>query len=194
MIIGYDFDGVGYVFGGAVRNHLMSQGIVVPPATDEFCTNWDFYQFWGMTREEFEDHCDAGVDAGIIFGPGEGLTRPNFFESIRMAKSLGHKVVGITHRYQGSPFVAQRNTYRWLEPVLDLFDDVVFSKDKTIVKTDMFVEDNRDNYDRLIEAGVDAYLINRPWNGPYDDHRNRITDVSDYTAAVVGRSVGRVLV
>lgn len=184
MIIGYDFDGVGYVFGASVRNYLSSIGVAVPPVTDEFCKSWDFYEFWGMTRADFDRHCDDGVDAGYIFAPGQGLTRPNFFESIMKVKNMGHTVVGITHRYQGSPGKAEENTYKWLKSHLGFFDDIIFSSDKTVIKTDMFVEDNLHNYDKLVAAGTNAFLINRPWNMPYEDNRNRINDVADFTLAV----------
>lgn len=194
MRIGYDLDGVGYVFGASVRNHLATKGIDVPPATDEFCTHWDFYEFWGMTREEFGMHCDEGADAGIIFGPGEGLTRPNFFESMARSKALGHTNVIVTHRFQGSPGSAERNTEAWLAPYRHLVDELYYSKDKTIGNCDMFVEDSLPNYDRLVEHGVDAYLIDRPWNGPYNDHRARIADVSEYADMVEARTNGLIVV
>lgn len=186
MRVGYDNDGVGYFFGPSVRNYLATVGRDVPEMHDHACTKWDFYQAWGMHRDEFDKHVDAGVDAGIIFGPGNGLTRPNFFESIRTVKALGHEVIIVTHRYQGSPGMAERNTEKWLEPVRHLIDEVHYAEDKTSVPTDTFVEDNLANYDALIAAGVKAFLINRPWNEVKGgDARNRIDDVSDYTDAIV---------
>lgn len=194
MRIGWDLDGVGYVFGAGVRRSLALDGIEVEEPTDEFCKHWNFFEFWGMTREEFADACDVAVDRGICFGPGEGLTRPNFFDAMARVKEMGHTNVIITHRFQGKPGLAMRNTFRWLEVEssrygIDLYDEIHFTHDKTIVPTDMFVEDNRDNYDNLVAAGVDAYLINRPWNGPYDDHRTRIEDVEDYATAVAARTL-----
>lgn len=185
MRVGYDLDGVGYIFGGSVRDWLHLNDIIVPDPTDEFCTSWNFYEFWGMTREEFAKHCDDGVDAGIVFGPGDHLTRPYFFNSIKTVKELGHEVIIVTHRYQGSPGRAEHNTYQWLEPVLPYVDEIHFSHDKTIVHTDTFVEDSLPNYDALNAAGVNAFLINRPWNAPYDDGRKRISDISDYTNLIV---------
>ena len=186
--IGYDLDGVGYVFGESVRQSMALDGIHVPPASDDFCKHWDFYEFWGMSRDDFEGHCDLGVDRGIVFGPGEGLTRPNFFESLVRTKAMGHKNIIVTHRYQGGPGMAQRNTYKWLEPYADFIDEVHFNADKRVGNCDMFVEDNLRNYDMLVAAGVDTFLVNRPWNGPYGDHRNRISDVSDYADAVEERT------
>lgn len=191
--IGWDLDGVGYVFGESVRQSMLLDGYDIPPTTDEFCKSWDFFEYWGMSRSEFEIECSRAVDRGICFGPGPGLTRPNFFESMARTHDMGHTNVIITHRYQGSPGMAMGNTFRWLEHHGAQYDEIYFSGDKTIVETDMFVEDNKDNYDRLVEAGVDAYLINRPWNRPYEDHRKRILDVENFADAVNAKTLGVML-
>lgn len=185
MRVGWDLDGVGYVFGDSVRRYLTSIGIDVPLATDEHCKTWNFYEAWGMTREEFAKHCDDGVDAGFVFGCLDGLTRPNFFEAIRRTKELGHENIVVTHRWQGSPGMAEKNTYKWLAPVQEYIDEIHFSADKTLFNTDTFVEDNLRNYDMLIEAGQKAFLVNRPWNQVEGgDARNRINDVSEYAQAI----------
>jgi len=165
--------------------YLGTVGVDVPVMTDDKCIDWDFYKAWGMTREEFNRHVDAGVDAGIIFGDHEGLTRENFFAAVEFTKSLGHENIIVTHRHQGSPGMAERNTFLWLGPVLKYIDEVHFAEDKTSVPTDTFVEDNLKNYDMLVAAGTKAFLINRPWNlVPGGDARNRINDVSDYAQAI----------
>lgn len=185
MRVGFDLDGVGYIFGLSVRDYLKTIGITVEEPTDKFCTNWDFYEFWGMTREEFAKHCDAGVDAGIIFGAGDHLTRPSFFDAIKRVKGMGHEVIVITHRFQGTPGNAEKNTELWLAPVRDYIDEIHFSADKTKPRTDMFVEDSLPNYDSLVDAGINAYLINRPWNWVEGgDARNRINDIEEYADAV----------
>jgi hypothetical protein len=185
MRVGWDLDGVGYVFGMSVRNYLATIGIEVEPPTDKFCKHWNFFEFWKMHEDAFAKHCDDGVDAGIIFGPGYGLTRPNFFESMQRVKALGHTNVIVTHRFQGKPGNAERNTEAWLAPYRHLVDEVYYSKDKTVGNCDVFVEDSRPNYDALTAAGVKAYLINRPWNGVEGgDARNRILDVLDYAEAI----------
>lgn len=185
MRVGFDLDGVGYIFGLSVRDYLRTIGIEVEEPTDEFCTNWNFFEFWHMHRDEFGKHCGDGVDAGIVFGPGDHLTRPNFFEAIRRVKELGHEVIVVTHRYQGSPGKAEENTRKWLAPVMKYIDELHFGEDKTAVPTDMFVEDSLPNYDALIDKGVNAFLIDRPWNQVEGgDARNRISDVIDYAEAI----------
>ena len=42
------------------------------------------------------------------------------------------------------------------------------------------------NYEKLRAAGTTAYLINREWNAPYDDGRNRVTDIGEFARAVLG--------
>lgn len=178
------------MFGASVRDYLQTIDIHVEEATDEFCTHWDFFEFWGMTPDDFTKHCDDGTDLGVIFGPGDHLTRPGFFDSIRLTKAMGHEVIVVTHRFQGKPGSAQRNTEAWLEPIRHLIDEIHYSKDKTIGNTNLFVEDSKPNYDALTAAGIECYLINRPWNGPYDDDRSRIGDITDYTAIVAGKTLG----
>lgn len=194
MRIGWDLDGCGYVFAESVRQSMKLDGMNVPPATDDFCKHWDFYEFWGMNRDQFEEVCNIGVDRGIVFGPGEGLTRPNFFESLVRTKALGHENIIITHRYQGSAGKAEDNTMKWLEPFIDFVDEIHFSKNKTIADCHMFVEDSLPNYDALVAAGVDAYLIDRPWNNPCDDGRVRISDISEYADLVEARTNGLIVV
>src|SRR6478735_5038922 len=143
--VGWDLDGVGYVFGSSVRNYLTSIGITVEEPTDEFCKHWNFFEFWKMTKQDFAKHCDAGTDLGYVFGPGDGLTRPNFFESMARVHDMGQTNVITTHRYQGTPGSAEANTLKWLEANQAQYDEIHFSADKTSVHTDMFVEDNRDN-------------------------------------------------
>ena len=185
MIVGWDLDGVGYIFGASVRNYLTSIGLEVADPTDEFRSHWNFFEFWGMTADDFAKHCDDGVDAGYIFAPGDDVTRAGFFDSVRRVKEAGHTNVVITHRYQGTPGKAEELTHQWLEPVKDVIDEIFFTKNKTVRWTDVFVEDNKDNYDNLASAGTNAFLINRPWNAPYDDGRKRINDVVDYADLIV---------
>lgn len=184
--VGWDLDGVGYIFFASVHHYLTLSGHGhLPEITDEKCDVWEAHQkYWGMTDDEFNKHCDDGVNAGIVFGPGEQFTRPNFFEAMRAVKQMGHRNIIITHRWQGNPGRAEANTYEWLKPVHDVIDDVKFSHDKTSVKTDIFIEDNLKNYDHLVAAGTKAVLVNRTWNRVPGDSRVRIDDVAQYPAVV----------
>jgi len=105
---------------------------------------------------------------------------------VQLVKELGHDVVIITdRRFGSSPEVSQKNTYEWLAQHNIPYDELWFSADKTVVRTDMFVEDKIENYDALEKAGTDVYLINRAWNYiEGGDNRKRIPSVSVYAGIV----------
>ncbi len=181
--IGFDLDGVLYDFGNSVRRYLNSIGREYGFKGDAAEPHhWDFYEYWGMERDEFTQICHSGVDAGYIFS---GPARDNAAESVRRVAELGHEIVIITDRQFGRvPTNSHRATEEWLAAHGIEYDELWFSADKTIAHTDMFVEDKLENYDALVNRGVDCYLINRAWNLVPGDNRKRINDISEYADAV----------
>lgn len=189
MRIGWDVDGVLFNFGDSVqrylehigRGHLWKSGPTPTPY-------WEFYKDWGWTNEEFVDLCNSGADEGFIFC---GPTRPGAVEAMNSVKEMGHHNIIITDRQFGTtPESSYRNTRNWLKEHGFIYDELIFSSDKTIVPTDMFIEDKIENYDALLSAGVEVYLINRAWNHtPEGDSRNRISTLDEYVAAVAANTL-----
>lgn len=180
--VGFDSDGCLDNFGEGVRETLVAKGLghlwKSGPTEKPF---WNFYEDWGWTFPEFKELVDWGVDQGIIF---TGHWRDGAIDAVQRVKALGHEVIIVTDRAFGSdPLNSQKNTIEAYKNAGIEYDELHFSKDKCCVQTDMFVEDRLDNYDALEAAGVDVYLINRPWNDD-DDNRKRIRDVSIYASIV----------
>lgn len=184
MRVGFDLDGVLYDFGNSVRRYLdsINRPYGWKDGADEPHT-WNFFEYWGVTVEDFVQICHDGVDAGFIFS---GPARPNAVEAVERVARLGHEIIIITDRSFGSsPKNSENATTEWLAQHGIEYDELWFSPDKTVAQTDMFVEDKLQNYDALRNAGVDTYLITREWNKvPGGDARKRITDVLDYAEAV----------
>lgn len=182
LTVGFDLDGVGYDFGASVRRYLDSIGRTYGWKDDaEEPHTWNFFEYWNMDRHEFKEICDAGADAGYIFS---GPQREGFSEAVGRVAALGHHVVIITDRSFGSsPRISHRATEEWLRQHDVYYDQLIFSADKTVMKTDFFVEDKLENHDALEAAGTRCYLINRPWNLLEDDRR-RINSVSEYADAI----------
>jgi FMN phosphatase YigB (HAD superfamily) len=184
MRVGFDLDGVLYDFGASVRRYMESIGLKygwkdngAEPHT------WNFFEYWGMSPKDFVQLCHDGADAGFIFC---GDIRPNAAAAVNIVKKQGHEVVIITDRSFGTtPQVSETHTKLWLKQHGIPYDELHFSPDKTIVPTDIFVEDKLENYDAITAAGTECWLINRPWNSEGDpDDRNRINDIMDYVAKV----------
>lgn len=185
MRVGFDLDGVGYAFETALYDYLAkSVHAEKYPAAGLPTRRWEFYEDWGMSLEQFLDLCHEAADAGHIFYAGGCLD--NFPAAVRKVKNLGHSVHIITDRAFGSsPEVSQDLTRLWLKEHDVLYDSLTFSADKTIVPTDVFVEDKLANYDALEAVGTYTYLVNRPWNqDPFGKRRRRIKSVEEYASLV----------
>lgn len=188
MIVGFDSDGVLDNFGEGVKSALEARGQgdvwKSGPTKKPF---WNFYEDWGWDFEQFKDLVDWGVDNGYIF---TGHWRPGAVETVRAVKRMGHQVVIITDRSWGTdPMNSQRNTIAAFEKAGIPYDKLLFSRDKTIEKTHIFVEDKIENYDAITAAGTECWLINRSWNEVGRDNRNRIQDVTQFPVRVAKCSV-----
>lgn len=182
---GWDIDGVGHVFGDSFHNWLIHTGRgdlwKSGPTPKPF---WDWYKDWGWTSEQFVDECHKAADAGILFN---GPIREGYFESIQRIAESGHEIIIATDRPFGStPEVSEKITVEWLDREGIEFDELWFTADKTLPGCDFFIEDKLENYDDLIAAGTNAFLLNRPWNQVEGgDARNRIDSISEYADAIL---------
>lgn len=154
MRVGIDLDGVCYDFAGSVREYLNH------PHPDP--ERWEFYEDWGLSLDDFLTVCHDGVDAGIIFTHGDPY--PNVLDAFKIIKGAGHSIHIVTDRAFGQNGASPAATAAWLARHGLDYDSLTFSADKTVVKLDVMVDDKPSNYAALQAAGVDAYLLTRPWN------------------------------
>lgn len=182
MRVGVDLDGVLYKFTQAFQTHIKK---CKPHLFDGDCnqeaTTWDWFMGeWGMTRKEFLAEMDCAVDACELFWEGE------LFEGdeplwIQRLQDAHHTIHVVTHRFSGSMDAnSEWATRFWLKRKSIYPDSLTFAKDKTCVPTDVFIEDNVENYDALEKAGVRSYLINRPYNQIENDSRRRVDSFSEF--------------
>ena len=95
-----------------------------------------------------------------------------------------HSIHIVTHR----PAEAHATTRRWLREHNILHDSLTFSEDKTVVKTDVFIDDRPENVEALLAKGVQAVLYDRPWNQHADGlpRVNTLVQFRDFVKAVGG--------
>ena len=107
-------------------------------------------------------------------------------EALTTLAVAGHELHIVTARDFGSaPGASERATLRWLEEYGIPYTSLTISHDKTSIPTDIFVEDYLPNYEKLRAAGTTAYLVNREWNAPYNDGRNRVADIREFARVVL---------
>lgn len=159
--VGVDLDGVIYPFVEAFHAYCRHRlGVPDLPAP----IDWYFYRSWGLSDEDFLAYMDDACDDFDVFSvlPPEAGTREGW-DTLRF---LGVRIHVITHR----PAKAWEQTARWLNTHGLIPDTLTFAKDKTLVShfadpgKAAMVEDYAVAHDALLQAGVHAVLIDRPWN------------------------------
>lgn len=181
MRIGWDSDGVLYRFTKAYHswmnlNHGMSLDLEVEAQT------WNWFLDW-QSVDEFKACMDASVDAGYLFWQGE-LYEPEIPQLIVDLKAQGHTNHLVTYRFSGKNSCPKAATEHFYASQGIEFDSITYSKDKTVVDVDIFLEDNLLNYDALEAAGVKVYLVNRPYNLE-NDTRRRVDSVKEFVNLIL---------
>lgn len=176
MRVGIDLDGVGFKFEESLLRYLQTVEHKYSPALPT--TRWTFYEDWGMSLEEFLVTCNAAADAGILFA---GDVMDDFPAAVRHIRDRGNTIHIITDRSFGaSPEVSQELTRRWLDQHNVPYDTLTFSRDKTCVPTDTFIDDRLENYDALERAGTYVCLVDRPWNQDPTRLRRRVKNIWEF--------------
>lgn len=176
--VGIDLDGVCYDFAGSLKAYLMDIG---HKSSYGDPMRWEFYEDWGLTLGEFLDHCHAGADAGYVFAVGDPL--PSVQEAFERIKTAGHSIHVVTDRSFGQPGTSEAATISWLKRHGLHYDTITFASDKTIARVDVMVDDKPENYHALTAAGVDAYMLTRPWN-QHVEGAQRVFDLLHYAEAI----------
>ena len=154
MRVGIDLDHVVYPFTDVVA-HYVHEATGRP--LDELgpSTRWEFYVDWGYSLDEFLRLFAEGVDAGCIFGRGGPL--PGAVPALRTLKALGHSLHVVTDRSVGR--CSQASTEAWLAEHHVPYDSVTYTSDKTVVRTEVFIDDRPENVLALREAECAAFLF-----------------------------------
>lgn len=179
--VGFDLDGVVYDFRQAHADFEVGRGNV-HCALELAADHWDYFEGWGLSLDEWLTSYAEGVDAGHILWLGTAL--PGAVEASKALHAAGHTIHIVTDRSIGMD--PQGATKSWLASVGFEYDTLDFSRDKTIVPTDIFIEDRIQNADALNAAGTPCYLINRPWNlVEGDDDRLRVDTMEQFVQRAV---------
>lgn len=181
LSIGMDLDGVNYNFAASLRRYLRTVGYA-HPMPDPLI--WDFFTThgWGnLTPAQFVQHANDGVNAGIVFRSMDWFDHVN--EAWDIIRSLGHTIDIATDRSFGEPGRSEQNTIDALAEKGLKYDTITFTADKASINPDMMLEDKAENFLALEAAGVDTWLVTRPWNQHVKTDK-RVRDVLHFAEVV----------
>lgn len=155
MRVGIDLDNVTYPFVEVLAQYVRP---LVDDASkiDSVAHRWEFYEDWGLTTAQFLQFYKEAVEDDFMFVRGEPINQSVTW--INQFRDMGHTIHFVTDRFVGNQ--AQQATVRWLQEYEIPYDSLTFSADKTLVKTDIFLDDKPSHVDDLRAVGVEAWLLN----------------------------------
>ena len=179
MRIGVDIDDV--IFPWYERAHYASQHAGITNGVTP--RSWYPFREYGCTTE-------AWLDALAAFTRGNcWLYNGQPFEgaaaALHQLKDAGHTIHIVTARgYLSDGPNVRAKTARWLDIWSIPHDTLTFSKDKTVVRTDWFVDDNADNIRAVNAAGSRGVLMHQTWNEDAHD-LERVDTITAFAKTVL---------
>ena len=158
-----DLDGVVYPFADAFKQYCVRE-LHMNPKQLAYPTRWEFYEDWGMTREEFDAHLiQATIDHDLYATMPPEYNADYAWNVIRELKLTLHVV---TCR----PKEAHEQTRKWLD-AHNLTPDYLWFPSTTkgrvikeIGRPTIAIDDNVEYYLDMDNAGAMSILRTQPWN------------------------------
>lgn len=175
--INIDLDGCVYPFSEAyswflasLRNHEPDEvydygmglyGAYPAPKT------WHFYDEWDVSFSEFISSFRRGVEKGYIWG--QGLPLEGSVETLHRLSQDDFNLRIVTHRlvHKFNHQQTIKLTADWLEEWNVPYHEIIFQgmhAEKDNYAADFAIDDKPKNVELMREAGVEAVLLDRPWN------------------------------
>lgn len=145
-------------------------------------TQWSCYLDYGVTLEDWLAVMEAGTLDGRLYS---GEPYPGAVEALSRLREAGHTIHLVTARgFFAHGDLIRRHTIEWLADNEIPHDSLTFSKDKTFVRTDVFVDDSWRNVSDLVAAGVRTWMVDAPHNRSNEYHM-RVPSVVEFVDAVL---------
>ncbi|UFU08103.1 5' nucleotidase, NT5C type [Ruania halotolerans] len=179
MVVGVDIDDVLYDWSGRAHALCVAAGIAGDRTR---ITTWTPYEEYGCPADSWHAVIHRGVHEGTLYSADP---LPGAVAALRALVEAGHHVQLITARGCGElADLVQEQTRAWVARHDLAHHGLTFSMDKTVLRTDIFVDDNADNVAHVCAAGTRGYLMNRPWNA-HVEHRDRVHHMEEFVTAVL---------
>jgi hypothetical protein len=156
MRIGLDIDDV--LFPWTEHAHAAAEAAGITNGAQ--VTQWAFHNDYGCTRDEWW----AVINEAYVAGMLERDPYPGVVELLGEVHQNGHSIHLVTARgFEGGlADLVRTTTAAWSRRLPH--DSLTFSKDKTVLRCDQFLDDSVSNVESLHRAGVPACLRTQPHN------------------------------
>lgn len=179
MRVGLDIDDVLFPWSDLAHAACERAGIT----NGKQVTQWSMYLDYGCTSAEVWEVIHDKYRGGMLLEPPfEGVV-----DILRaMREDAGWTVHLATARGFEGPLagLVRSHTTAWLEGYEIPHDSLTFTKDKTIVQSDAFLDDSIPNVTALRAAGVNAYLHDQGHNRS-DTTLPRVANLSEFASIIL---------
>lgn len=145
-------------------------------------TTWSPHEEYGCPMQDWLDVLEEGTLNGALYS---GPPYLGAIDALWRLQNAGHSIHLVTARgFFVLGHLIREQTVNWLADYDVPHDTLTFAKDKTIVRTDVFVDDSARNVEALTAAGVQTWMVNQPHNAAAV-HNLRVDHVSEFVDAVL---------
>jgi hypothetical protein len=125
-------------------------------------SQWACYDDYGITLEDWLVVMEAATLDGSLYS---GDPYPGVVEALQSLREAGHGIHLVTARgFFNHGELIRKHTVDWLADNAVPHDSLTFTKDKTFVRVDAFVDDSWKNVSDLVAAGIRTWMVDAPHN------------------------------
>lgn len=171
MKLGIDCDGVIFDFVDSFRSYIKTIGNPYKAKLSVTPKSWNMWEWWEIEKQEFWELLSRySKDRGFSKGS------PMDLEVVGKLKALSekHEILITTARHVGLDShknVIIDSTVEWLDFFNIPYHDLLFLRDKTLVKADIFLDDGAHHLEALHKCSKIAVCYDQPYNQSWVGHR-----------------------
>lgn len=146
-------------------------------------SQWSCYLDYGVSLEDWLAVMETATLDGSLY---TGEPYPGAVEAMKSLRDAGHTLHIVTARgFFAHGDLIRTATVEWLRDNDVPHDSLTFSKDKTLVHVDAFVDDSWKNVSDLVAAGIPTWMVDAPHN-QRDEYHQRVPSVVEFAQAILG--------
>ncbi len=179
MRIGVDVDDV--IFDWFGRAHEASEREAITNGRGR-PSQWECWLDYGCSKADWLLAMEYATLDGTLY---TGDPIPGAVESLHALRNAGHTLHIVTARgFFVHGDLIRKHTVDWLRDHSVPHNTLTFAKDKTLVRTDVFVDDSWKNVQDLVAAGVPTWMVDAPHNQGVE-YAFRVQSVVEFATAIL---------